>query len=90
MIKKKKSNKKEHSKIVATIIVMVALIDVQLCILSTFLEKEIPTEIAVSLIVEIIGVYLTYCVKAHFGKKEEEKTRLIESGIKDISNIKEF
>lgn len=68
-------NKKERitfSKKATTLILIVALIDLQICI---FLNRE---TIAVTLITEIIGVFLVYSVKAYFGKKQEEKTRLEE------------
>lgn len=70
-MKKKKTNKIEFSKRAAAAILLVALFDVQLCILAVYFDKEAPVEIAVALITEIVGVFLTYCVKAYFGKKAE-------------------
>lgn len=62
----------------AAIILIVAIFDIQLCIVSTYFDKEIPTEIAVALITEVVSVFVTYCLKAYFGKKAEEETRLQE------------
>lgn len=73
MKKKKKTNKIEFSKRAAAAILLVALFDVQLCILAVYFDKEAPVEIAVALITEIVGVFLTYCVKAYFGKKQKLK-----------------
>ena len=76
--RKKKVTKKETSKKLATLILIVALVDIQLCILATYFNREIPTEIAVALITEIVAVFLTYCLKAYFGKKAEEEIRMYE------------
>lgn len=76
--RRKKVTKKETSKKLATLILIVALVDIQLCILATYLNREIPTEIAVALITEIVAVFLTYCLKAYFGKKAEEEIRMYE------------
>lgn len=79
MVKKHKpKTKRETSKKLAIIILAVALIDIQLCILATYFNHEIPTEIAVAFITEIVAIFLTYCLKAYFGKKAEEENRLRE------------
>ena len=82
--KKKRKRKppiKETSKKLAIAILGVALFDIQLCVLATYFNHEIPTEIAVALITEIVAVFLTYCLKAYFGKKAEENIRLEEEFI---------
>ena len=72
-------NKKERttfSKRATMVILFVALLDLQICIL-----KNLET-IAVTLITEIIGVFLVYSIKAYYGKREEERTRLEEMHMK--------
>lgn len=76
--RKKKVTKRETSKKLAVLILIVALVDIQLCILATYFNHEIPTEIAVALVTEIVAVFLTYCLKAYFGKKAEEEIRMYE------------
>ena len=70
--KRKKPEKLTFSKWAVIVIGIVAVIDLNICI---FLDRE---AIAISLITEIIGVFLTYSIKAYFGKKAEEETRLKE------------
>jgi hypothetical protein len=72
----KRKSKKETSKKLAIFILVISIIDIQLCIFATYFNHEIPTEIAVALITEVVAVVITYCLKAYFGKKAEEKTRL--------------
>lgn len=72
-------NKKERttfSKRATMVILFVALLDLQICIF-----KNLET-IAVTLITEIIGVFLVYSIKAYYGKREEERTRLEEMHMK--------
>ena len=75
---KKKKTKKEYSKKMATLILAVALFDVQLTYILAFFNKEIAETLSVGLVTEIIGIYVIYCLKAYFGKKGEENTRLKE------------
>lgn len=75
---KKKKTKKEFSKRMATIILSVALVDVQLTYILAFFNKEMAETLSVALVTEIIGIYLIYCWKAYLGKKGEENTRLKE------------
>lgn len=70
--KRKRPEKLTFSKWAVIVIGIVALVDLNICI---FLDRE---AIAISLITEIIGVFLTYSIKAYFGKKAEEETRLKE------------
>jgi len=72
-----KKAKMTFSKWAVIIIGTVAIIDLNFCI---FLGQE---AIAISLITEIIGVFLTYSIKAYYGKKNEEETRLKEKEMED-------
>ena len=74
----KKKNKKEFSKRMATVILAIALVDVQLTYILAFLNKEIAETLSVTLVTEIIGIYGIYCWKAYLGEKGEENTRLKE------------
>ena len=76
-----KKERLTYSKRVVSIILTIALIDLQVCI---FFNRE---TIAVVLITEIIGVLLVYSVKAYFGKKQEEANKILE---KQIEAEKEF
>ena len=72
-------NKKQRmtfSKRVTMTILIVALIDLQICIF-----KGLET-LAISIITEIVAVVLTYSIKAFYGKREEERTRLQEEAAK--------
>ena len=67
-----KKQKMTFSKRVVTIILVTALIDLQICIF-----RNLET-LAISIITEIVAVVLTYSIKAFYGKREEERTRLQE------------
>ena len=67
-----KKQKMTFSKRVVTIILVTALIDLQICI---FRNME---TLAISIITEIVAVVLTYSIKAFYGKREAERTRLQE------------
>lgn len=67
-----KKQKMTFSKRVTMIILIVALIDLQICI---FRNME---TLAISIITEIVAVVLTYSIKAFYGKREAERTRLRE------------
>lgn len=72
--KKIRLTKMTFSKWAVMIIIIVAIIDLNICI---FLNRE---AIAISLITEIIGVFMTYAIKAYYGKKNQEENRLKEKG----------
>lgn len=72
--KKVKLTKMTFSKWAVMVIIIVAIIDLNICI---FLNRE---AIAISLITEIIGVFMTYAIKAYYGKKNAEENRLKEKG----------
>lgn len=67
-----KKQKMTFSKRVTMIILVVALIDLQICIF-----RNLET-LAISIITEIVAVVLTYSIKAFYGKREAERTRLQE------------
>lgn len=67
-----KKQKMTFSKRVVTIILVTALIDLQICIF-----RNLET-LAISIITEIVAVVLTYSIKAFYGKREAERTRLQE------------
>lgn len=76
---KKKKTKKEYSKRMTTLILIVALVDIQLTYVLAFLGKEIAETLAITLVTEVVAVFGTYSIKAYLGKRNEEKTRLEES-----------
>ena len=78
MIKKKTVAKMTYSKRIATIVLIVALIDIQLTYVLAFLGKEIAETLAITLVTEVVAVFGIYCVKAYLGKRNEEETRLKE------------
>ena len=67
-----KKQKMTFSKRVVMVILITALIDLQICIF-----RNLET-LAISIITEIVAVVLTYSIKAFYGKREEERTRLQE------------
>lgn len=67
-----KKQKMTFSKRVTMTILIVALIDLQICIF-----RNLET-LAISIITEIVAVVLTYSIKAFYGKREAERTRLQE------------
>lgn len=75
---KNKISKTEFSKRAAAVILLLALFDLQLCILAPFWSVLVPDVIPENLIKGIIGVFLIYCLKAYFGKKAEVKSQFEE------------
>lgn len=72
------NNKKEQTftKKWMTIILVVALIDLQVPFILAFLDKmQIAETLGGLLVTEIIAVFLVYCVKSFFGKREEEEMK---------------
>lgn len=78
-MKKKKRTKKEYSKRMTTLILIVALVDIQLTYVLAFLGKEIAETLAITLVTEVVAVFGTYSIKAYLGKRNEERIRLEES-----------
>lgn len=65
------------------IIIFVALLDMQLPFVLAFLGKEqIAETLGITVVTEIIGVFLVYCAKSFFETKEAEKVRLAEEQLK--------
>lgn len=59
------------------IILTVTLIDLQIPFILAFMDKmQIAETLGGLLVTEIIGVFLVYCVKSFFGKREEENIKL--------------
>ena len=73
--KRKRKSKTEFSKRATTIILGVALLDIQLTYVLAFMGREIAETLSVTLVTEVIAVFLTYSVKAYFGKKNEEANK---------------
>ncbi len=72
MKKRKIKTKKEFSKKLASAILIVALIDIQLTYVLAFLGlSDIAETLSVALVTEVVGVYGIYCLKAYMGKKNE-------------------
>ena len=60
-----------------SIIITIALIDIQVCYVLAFLGRDqIAEELSKTIVVEIIGVFFVYCVKSFFEKKESQKNKL--------------
>lgn len=69
-----------YTKKIMTLIVCVALFDMQLPFALAFLDKVQIAETMGGLIVtEIIGVFLVYCLKSFFETREAEKNRILEN-----------
>ncbi len=64
-------------------IIFVALLDLQIPFILAFLGKEqIAETLGITIVTEIIGVFLVYCTKSFFETRESEKVRLIEEKLK--------
>lgn len=88
-MRRRKLTKKEASKIGMYLCVITSLIDIQLCVLAPYFGIEPQTEVCVKLIEFVWGVYGAYCVKAFFGKKYEEATRLKEIELDQSTEVEE-
>lgn len=73
-----KSNRRmTFSKKLVTVVMTISLIDLQIPFVLAFLGRtEIAETLAISIVTEIVGVVITYSVKAFFETKEEEKNKL--------------
>lgn len=75
--KQKEEKKTTTTKKVMFVVLCVALIDLQLTYLLAFLGRtEIAETLAVSIVTEIIAVFLGYCCKSFFETKESEKNKI--------------
>lgn len=77
--KRRKTTRTTFTKKMVSILISVAVIDLQLTYILAFLGMpETLQETSGKLITEIIGVVLVYCVKSFFETREEEKIRIEE------------
>lgn len=74
-MKKRRKKKVETSKKMAITILVVALIDIQLTYVLAFMGMEIAETLSVTIVTEIVSVFLIYCLKAYFGKKAEVESK---------------
>lgn len=62
-----------------TLIVVVSLIDLQFpFVLALFDKVQIAETLAITIVSEIIGVFLVYCCKSFFETREEKNNELRE------------
>lgn len=80
---KRKLKRMEYSKRMTTVILTVALIDIQLTYVLAFMGREIAETLSITLVTEVVAVFGGYLIKAFFGKKEEEKNKLIRNNEED-------
>lgn len=75
-IKKKKAKTPlTFTKKIVLLVLIVALIDMQIPFVLSFLGREPVETLGTTIVIEIVGVCIGYFVKAFFGKKEEEKLK---------------
>lgn len=75
------------TKKIMSIIVVIALIDLQLPFILAFLGREQIAETLGGLIVtEIIAVFLVYCAKSFFETKEEEKIKYLRDKLEGMED----
>lgn len=68
--------KMTYSKRVTSIILGVALFDIQMTYVLAFLGMTDTAEtLSIALVTEVIGVLITYSVKAYLGKRNEENLK---------------
>ena len=69
---------KTFTKKFVTIIMAIALIDIQFPFVLAFLGREqIAESMGQIIVTEIIGVFFVYCVKSFFETKEEKKNEMM-------------
>lgn len=82
-----KGTKKTFTKKWMDIIMGVAIIDMQLPFLLAFMDKtEIAETLGVTVVTEVIGVFLVYCAKSFFETRESEKIRIKEQELGMTNN----
>lgn len=73
---KKRKTKVQYTKVAMTWILVVALLDIQIPYVLAFFGKENTLEdLAKTIVIEIVGVFLVYCVKSFFETREEKKNK---------------
>ena len=76
MENKKRKTKIQYTKKTMTCILVVALFDLQIPYVLSFIGRENTLEdLSKTVVIEIIGVFLVYCVKSFFETKEEKKNK---------------
>lgn len=69
---------KTFTKKIISVILLIALVDMQLPFVLAFMGREqIAEELGKVIVLEIIGVTMTYCLKSFLETREEEKNKLI-------------
>lgn len=69
------------------IILIVALIDIQLTYVLAFLGMgDIAETLSITLVTEVVAVFITYCLKAYFGKKAEVDSEIEKLQIEKENN----
>ncbi len=66
------------TKRIVIVLLTIGLIDLQLSYFLSFLGKDSAEQLSIAIVTYILGVVVSYMLKAFFGKREEEKTRLEE------------
>lgn len=75
-MKRRRRSKQTYSKRATTIILAVALFDIQLTYVLAFLGMTDTAEtLSITLVTEVLGVFITYSIKAYLGKKNEEELK---------------
>lgn len=73
------NKKKTFTKKWVTILMTIAIIDIQLSYVLAFIgHEQIAETLSITVVTEIIGVMVAYFAKAFFETKESEKVRLEE------------
>ena len=76
MANKKRKAKIQYTKKAMTCILIVALFDLQIPYVLSFIGRENTLEdLSKTVVIEIIGVFVVYCVKSFFETKEEKKNK---------------
>lgn len=79
-----KRKKIQFTKIIVTITLVIALIDLQLTYILAFMGcPETLEETSGKIITEIIGVILVYCAKSFFETREEKKNEIMRGNDED-------
>jgi hypothetical protein len=87
MNKPKRSNFKTFTKRWVSLLMYIAIFDVQLSYVLAFVGKEqIAETLSIAMVTEIIGVMLGYFIKSYLETKESEKIRLREAGEMNYEN----
>lgn len=75
--------REEFSKKIIKIVLAFSIITIFWGMILASCGKDIPTEVMVSIVAGLFGDITVYSVKAYFGKKKEEETRLLEKKMEE-------